>query len=83
LQTISKLTQTNTILLLLLYDYNPPKRIANFKNIFLSGIKPNTLQAGYLNVPMLEIGEDLVQPEPPQQPLDPPLTSQHQYHQLH
>jgi hypothetical protein len=41
----SKLNQTNTILLNLIYDYHPPKRIAKFKNIFLSGITTNTLQA--------------------------------------
>jgi hypothetical protein len=53
LQNNSKLNQTTTILLLLLYDYNPPKRISKFKNHFLSAILTNTLQAGVKQVPIL------------------------------
>ena len=83
MQTNSKLTQTNTILLLLIYDYNPPKRIAKFKNVFLSGIKPNTLQAGYLIMPMLEIGDGLGPTWPSTATLDPPLTSPPQFIHLH
>jgi hypothetical protein len=68
LQTNSKLNQTTTILLHLIYDYNPPKRIAKFKNIFLSGIMSNTFRAGTDLMPIPKIGEDQVLTEPLQQP---------------
>ena len=46
LHLISILTTTTTKMLHLLFDYNPPKRISNFKNLFLAGILSNTLLAG-------------------------------------
>jgi hypothetical protein len=42
----SILTTTTTKMLHSIYDYNPPKRISNFKNYFLAGILSNTLLAG-------------------------------------
>lgn len=59
LQTNSKLNQTTTILLLLIYDYNPPKRFAKFEIYFLSAILTNTLQAGIKQVPILKIWRGL------------------------
>jgi hypothetical protein len=46
LQTYTILTTTTSILLLLLYDYTPPKIFSNFKIYLLAGITTNTLQAG-------------------------------------
>jgi hypothetical protein len=42
----SILTTTTTKMLHFIYDCNPPKRFAKFKNKFLAGILSNTLLAG-------------------------------------
>jgi hypothetical protein len=55
----SILITTTTNILHLIYDYNPPKRFAKFKNYFLSGISSNTFRAGYQIEPMLENGDGL------------------------
>jgi hypothetical protein len=65
LQINTKLTTTTTILLQLIYDYNPPKIFPKFKNKFLAAILSNTLQAGIEIVPILKFGLDQVQPWPP------------------
>jgi hypothetical protein len=77
LQTNSKLNQTTTILLHLIYDYNPPKRIAKFKNKFLSGIISNTLYAGYQFMPMLSFEETKSKLWLSSASLELPLTSLH------
>jgi hypothetical protein len=82
LQINTILTTTTTSILQIIYEYNPPKIFSNFKYYFLSGISPNTLQAGYIIVPMLSFGGDLVQPWPSSDVLETLFTLQHQYHLL-
>jgi hypothetical protein len=55
LQFNSILTTTTTNILQIIYDYNPPKRFAKFKNIYLAGNSSNTLLAGYPMLPILKI----------------------------
>jgi hypothetical protein len=49
----SILTTTTTKMLHLIYDCNPPKSFAKFKNNFLSGITTNTWQARLKLEPIL------------------------------
>jgi hypothetical protein len=78
LQTNSKLNQTTTILLLLKYVYNPPKRFSKFKNYFLAAICSNTLQAWNQIEPMLVLERTKSKLWPSSDALAPPLTPQHQ-----
>jgi hypothetical protein len=76
------LITTTTIILQIIYVYNPPKRIAKFKTLLLSSISSNTLLAGYQMLPILKIGEDLVQPWLSTALLETLSTLQHQCHHL-
>jgi hypothetical protein len=82
LQFNSILISTTTILLHLIYDYNPPTRFAKFKNKFLSGISSNTCEAGLEFMPMLVFEKTKSKFWHPTAPMEPQLTSQHQYHHL-
>ena len=75
LQTYTILNTTTTLLLLLTYDCNPPKRFEKFKNNFLSGILSNSLWAEENLMPMLVLERTKSKFWHPTASLHPPLTS--------